>query len=324
MAVALGGALRHKAFLVLTDERGGNNGKSKVLKLMELTFGKLGASTQSGFLYASSYEGGANAHAANELSYMGKRLAQFDETDKVKSLDISKIKRLTGGAPTVGMRGAGADTVTEFRWTAFILIACNEGKFPPIDSSDEAFMARLVPIPMRAKFNDLLAAAGERWAYPVDMDMDDKLTNVRCANIHVLLNALLRYNADGRALPLPPGCVQLRAKMMRAGPRVQALHEFVGARVQFTLERTGTLAGRKVLGFVRRAELKHAFEMSLDTHATAVFRGIADKDMKKLMDSVMESYGRPLVMDTYVNGVREKLVYNNCKLVPHMEDMDME
>jgi hypothetical protein len=305
IAAALGGALTMKAFLVLTDERGGNNGKSRVMNLLKVTFGRLCAPTQSGFLYASTTEAGANSHAANDLSYMGKRLALFDETDATRKLDIGKIKRLSGGAPTMGARNAKADHVTEFRWTAFMVIACNQFQFPQINATDEALMERVMPVPMRAKFSDKAVEAGEPHSYPVVLDMDDKLLKARDAHLHYILDALGRYNASTRAIPLPPGCLRLRAKLLLADPRIDAITEFVEKRVDFD----------KVNGVIHRTELLKAIDSSLSFKAKMMFHDTKVAQMKKLVDNVMASFSRPFLEDTSVEGVNHKRIYRDCVLL---------
>ena len=40
----------------------------------------------------------------------------------------------------MAVRGAGAAAMTQFRWSAFVLIACNKGCLPQIDASDTAFL----------------------------------------------------------------------------------------------------------------------------------------------------------------------------------------
>ena len=136
---ALDGKLVNKRFLVLQDRRGGDNGKSMVVKAAEAAMGTLCMPNQSAFLSAASSTN-PNAHEANTLGYKGKRLAIFDETDPKVRFDLAKLKSITGGAPRMAVRGAGATSMTQFHWSAFVLIACNKGCLPQIDASDTAFL----------------------------------------------------------------------------------------------------------------------------------------------------------------------------------------
>jgi hypothetical protein len=85
----------------------------------------------------------------------------------------------------MAVRGAGAASMTQFRWSAFVLIACNKGCLPQIDATDTAFLNRMVSVPMRAKFNDAVAAAGdEPHSFPMDVHVQEKLVDVRMAVMH--------------------------------------------------------------------------------------------------------------------------------------------
>ena len=201
---ALWGRRPHKLFAVLTDQRKGNNGKSTVLRLLEKTLGGLALANQSKFLYVGANEG-ANSHSSGDLSFKGKRLGVFDETNRKRQLDVEKIKRCTGGGLTLSVRAANAAEVVEFEWTALLVIGCNQGNLPRFPA-DDALASRMVVIPARAKFVDdpaPLRAAGEEHVFRKDTGLADRLADLRCANLHALLDALARFRADDGLGRLP-------------------------------------------------------------------------------------------------------------------------
>ena len=75
---ALDGKLVNKRFLVLQDRRGGDNGKSMVVKAAEFAMGTFCMSNQQSFLSASSHVN-PNGHEANTLGYKGKRLVALHQ-----------------------------------------------------------------------------------------------------------------------------------------------------------------------------------------------------------------------------------------------------
>jgi hypothetical protein len=312
VGTALCGMPLDKKFVVMQDYRDGDNGKSVAIKTVEAAFGNFCMPNQPAFLGASSHTN-PNGHESNMLAYKGKRLAIFDETDPNMRFDLAKLKSLTGGAPRLAARGAGLLSVTEFRWSAFILIACNKGCLPQVDSTDAAFVNRMVPIPMRAKFNNDLAAAGEPFSHPKDCEIERKLRSVRMAVLQSLLDALQRHKSEGGNFDtLPVGCMELRAAIvMDSDNKLEAVASFVDQNVNFTLERTADLRGRRILGVLKRDDLVEGVKAS---DRTGLFRGIKAAAMKSLVDTVMAAKGYPLVMKATVDGVQHCNVYKDCEM----------
>ena len=310
---SLGGAPVHKKFLVLQDCRGGDNGKSVLLHAFELALGRFCMPSQTSFLAASSRPD-PNGHQANTLAYKGKRLAIFDETDPSMKFDLAKLKSITGGATTMAVRGANSSAVTEFQWTALVMIACNKGCLPSIDSSDTAFINRMVPVPMRAKFNDADAAAGIPLSFPMDPSLKDKLANARGAITRVLVDAFGRYEAAGRSFGnLPAGCADLKRRIMSdSDPRLEFVCGVIDKVVDFSPPpRTADdgLRGRKVTCYVERGRILDAV---IGADATGITNNVKKSVMKALIDMAMAARERPLKPHTYVGGEQLTNVYNNC------------
>ena len=337
---ALDGKLVNKRFLVLQDHRGGDNGKSMVVKAAEFALGTYCMPNQPAFLCATSHVN-PNGHEANTLAYKGKRLAVFDETDPKARFDLAKLKSITGGAPRMAVRGAGAATLTQFRWSAFVLIACNKGCLPQIDASDTAFLNRMVAVPMRAKFRAVAAEAGveasadvevtagvaagvaadvepdmEPHSFPMDTSVQDKLLNARMAVMHVLIEGYKSYVSAGATFgALPAGCRELRSAIANdSDPRLEAIDQFVRDNVNFELVRRPDQKGRKVLGFLKRDEIIKKIKIwsAEEAVTAALFREVKASVMKDLVTRAMEARGVQLSERTIVDGMKECNIFAGC------------
>ena len=325
-ATSLRGIPRDKKFIVLQDESGGDNGKSKVLDALGYAIGTFAMPSQSEFLLESSMVN-ANAHQSNMLSYRGKRIALFDETNKKAKFDLAKLKSLTGGAPLLAARGAGERDVQEFRWSAFIIIACNNGCLPRVDATDTAFMNRMVPIPMRAKFVLGAAAPGHApgtasgtWIFPMDSNLDTKLKAARMGIMHVLLDAWGRHQARGELLPqMPEGCVKLRRKIcMDSDPIMEYVATILDGYLDFSEpERTPETRGRRVLAYITQAQVLDLLRQ-LDTDK--VLRGIKVSQLKETLRIAMEARGIPFREHTTIDGARVTNVFCGCSMRQNWEE----
>ena len=246
-----------KHFIVATDKRQGNNGKSTALSSLEHVFGPLAMPSQTNFLYSCTES--ANSHGANDLAYKGRRVGVFDETSSERAFNLEKIKRVTGGGLKMAVRGANDKTPTEFVWTAVLFIGCNQGNMPRFSASESALMRRMVVIPFRSKLDNAAAEAGEEHAWPMDETTPTKLEQARVAHMHVLLEAYQRFKADGKRLtapgaPLPLGCLEGRNDVaFSSDPRLEALNGFLTESVNFHLSRGPEQRGKRVLGYRQAA-----------------------------------------------------------------------
>ena len=81
------------------------------------------------FCRPQSSNANPNAAAANFLSYIGKRLAFFDEpssNEGTKRIDIRRLKDLSSGDSRIRGRMLHSNDVVEASWQALIVIACND------------------------------------------------------------------------------------------------------------------------------------------------------------------------------------------------------
>ena len=190
------------------------------------------------------------------------------------------------------------------------MIACNKGCLPQIDSSDTAFLNRMIAVPMRAKFNNGEAASGVPHSFPMDMHVQEKLAEARMAVMHVFIAAHRRYVDGGEQFgDLPAGCLELRSAVVNdSDPRLEAINLFLDQDVSFGVVRKPAQRGRKVLGFILRDDLIARLRNS-GTH----FRDIKSSVMKTLVTSVMTSKGVSLTPKTSLEGSSVYNVFTGCE-----------
>lgn len=308
---ALSGENNEKYFMLLTDVRNGNNGKSTLMAAVAEVFGNLAAPTQSNFIYQARDEGSANSHGANDLSYARKRLAIFDETVNSRQLDVAKIKRLTSGGHKISARGCGEKNVTTFNWTAFIIIACNQDCFPQINAMDVTIENRMIAIPMRSKFihtDETSQEDKEDLTYKIDIAIKKKLEQYKVAHLHVILDAYARYKTYGLP-PLPKSCIDFRARVLSAAdPLRAAVVDFVNDNIEFVPVSRGHVM------FAKRADVIAKFKYIANKVAS-----FSNASIKATFDSVMKSYGSEFVAENRVKMIdgtykKVKNYYPGCVL----------
>lgn len=161
IAHLLSGKRDAKKFLILTDKRGGNNGKSSLAKLFLRFFGKL-AMRNTSFVCKGSFDKDKNSHDASLGPTHGKRLLVADELKNNMTLDVVMFKEMTGGGDTsVSGRAFGSADVYDYVWQAGFLLIFNENDCPKFDVADDSFVSRMIVAPMRSKFVDLGSNVGE-------------------------------------------------------------------------------------------------------------------------------------------------------------------
>jgi hypothetical protein len=148
-----------RKFMVFTDRRGGDNGKSVLLDFFRMFMGDY-ATTDAWFM-----ETGDN----DFQGLRGKRLVVADtECSGDTTLNVATLKKVTDGAG-VKIKGRKNGNATEFSftWQTGIVMIFNEKGFPQFDKCDESFLSRMMVVPMRSKFVYAPKNA-EQWTYPQD------------------------------------------------------------------------------------------------------------------------------------------------------------
>ena len=302
----------NKKFLVLQDRRGGDNGKSMVLDSFNAALGKFAVPTQLNFLTTGRCPD-ANGQQSATLLYRGKRLAIFDETDPELRMDMTRLKSITGGVPNLTARGMYDKKSTEFFWTAFVMIGCNENCLPKINSADAAFMRRMVTVPMRSKFCDKAVADGEPLAFPAIVGIKKRLRAAAGAVMRVLMAAFERYVADGESFGDPSkGCDDLKASVMLVSdPKLHFVAGVVDKVVDFVPAAAGDVDSCS--NYVRR---KHLLKAITDADKESnILRTLKVADVKAMLDKAMAAHQRELYERIKsADGSDVYRVYKDCVL----------
>ena len=213
-----------KHFLVMMDLRDGYNSKSTMMKLQQYTFGTLAADTDESFLY-SSKEGNANSANPTLLNYKFRKLAFFEEPDNKRAMDMTKFKKLTGGDAKMSGRRNFSNITESFIFTAFIVIAINEGGMPHISATQIPFENRMKVMPMRSKFvppSELaLMNPVPPYTFPMDENIAIKLQQWKVANFYLLKDvytAMVEEEVEEFG-PVPTGCHMAKGVLMKDSDR---------------------------------------------------------------------------------------------------------
>lgn len=309
ISTALFGATPQKAFLVLTDERDGSNGKTTLMRAVEAAFGIYTAPAERSFIYEDS--GNApNGHAANFLAYAGKRLAFFDEPEPKMRLAMRKIKELASGDARIRGREISSANVVDCPWSTFIVIACNECNFPAIDAADAPMVKRMKALKMRAVFVEPGELGnngryeGEEHVYERQADgFTAQLKSVcRLAHFRLFAAAYQRVLANGGRVGAEPACIAetVQRILVDADPRIQRALEFVDERIDFNPPRPPSAAGKHYYAWITQKDLGKAFWEfhTADPHdpfRRAMAQGTDKKsEWKGVLARAMEMRGRPL------------------------------
>lgn len=189
-----------KRFLVLTDKRIGDNGKSTFATFIFKFFGKKLANYLGQKLVTrpAVERGGRNDHDGGIQAFEGVRLVIAEELKKNMLFDEGFLKKVTGGDEVVitGRKFAEASQF-DYIWTAGIMLVINEGDFPQADPSDGAFWSRVMVVPFRSKFVPDVEGCTEPYTYPVVGDIKGNFEDWLPALADILLDV---YDPMGRVL----------------------------------------------------------------------------------------------------------------------------
>ena len=201
-ASLLSGRRLAKRFLVFTDRRSGNNGKSMLAMLVAKFFGRLADSNGKKFVTRPAVErGGRNDHDAGTQGFTNVRVVIAEELKSNMLLDESMLKTLVSPMPMMKGRKFHVGGEFEYPWTAGFILVFNEDNIPKVDAADAAFWARVVVVPFRSKFVPADLVGDEPDTYPVDTHLVEKLNGWRSAFADVMCDA---YDSEGTVLDTIP------------------------------------------------------------------------------------------------------------------------
>ncbi|GIY64141.1 ATPase, partial [Caerostris darwini] len=162
----LDGHRDEKQFLILTDKRDGNNGKTTFVHLMKRVFWS--------YAVIKNY----NAPCKNS-KLKGVRLLIVNELTKRQKLNCGFLRAATIGDYCLDGRNMYSTKAGEFMWQAGIVLVMNKNHFPKFDVSDKAFMQRMVLCPFRSKFVQVFDTTQEPHTFVCDSDIKKNFDNWR-------------------------------------------------------------------------------------------------------------------------------------------------
>ena len=181
---------RAKKFLVLTDKRSGDNGKSMTLSFLEMFFGHL-TRVMKTFLLKATNQKGIDEHNAGMAAMQYKRLLLCDEMSSDQTIDTGLIKELTSGTRATRQgRMFGSGDIFEFPWEAGIILSFNEGCLPKTGTGTDdpqSFWKRAIVIPMVSRFEDEVPEDAEPHTYKADKNIGDQFPVWRSAFLDILI-----------------------------------------------------------------------------------------------------------------------------------------
>lgn len=237
----MSGRRRVKKFIALTDRRAGNNGKSAFAQLLTMFFGKL-AKTSTKFVCKGSFDKDKDSHDGGVEPFKGKRLLLAEELKHVMTLDEAMLKSYTGGRVQVEGRKVGLGETFNFIWQAGFLIIFNEGDCPKFDAADQAFMERMIVVPMRSKFVAMVGDDDDPYTFQVIKDIDAKFPFWLSA----FCDILMEHQDTDVFDDVPASMKEWRQDVME---KANPVSEWLLANVEVTGERSDMI----VMGELKRA-----------------------------------------------------------------------
>lgn len=245
-----------KKFLMLTDARGGWNGKSTFIKALRATLGSdYSLQGTNAFLYKTdSNSETANSHTAGLLAHKGKRCVTYEELDAKRQLDCGLLKTYNGNRAKVQGRGCHATSTEEFEWTAKMTLAYNSGCMPGFDFTDEALISRMLVLHHRSRFCETQGQMQEELkssphTFMADPNLDDKLQRWRPYLLRFFLKGCELYH-DEEFSKIPASCTTWKKELVKQ-------HDTVKGFVDDSLECTGNDED-----FIERSHLYEAYKMA--------------------------------------------------------------
>jgi D5 N terminal like len=225
VASMLSGRRDIKRFLVLTDRRDGNNGKSSFAQLLVKFFSHFTLQNGAKLVSKASLDADRNSHDGGLEVLRGMRLVIGDELDKDQKFDASFLKKLTSAADTrIEGRACGSREHFSFLLQAGLILIFNQGQCPRFHADDEAFNARMLVAPMRARFVNDGDDEGDQepHTYKKVLGLKDRFRDWLPALADILLEW---YSPDGSRLVVPPSMTQWQDDLAASENSLQGFFE---------------------------------------------------------------------------------------------------
>lgn len=171
-------------FTILTGI--GRNGKSKLIELIKITFGKYYAAISSQLLTRPRPD--ADKPDPGLLNILKKRIVIASEPEKNCKLNTGFLKFITG-RDTTSLRNCHSNEIIDFAPKFLTFLICND--IPDCDDIDNAFSKRLRCINFPTEFVDDPVTSKQK---KIDTKINEKFNNWKNDFILLLINYYKKYN----------------------------------------------------------------------------------------------------------------------------------
>ncbi len=202
---AVMGTCREHIFPVLLGE--GWNGKGVLVRTINKVLGDYGGEVQPEILLSAA-KSNSQGPSPETIDLKGKRLVVASETNQGDFLNVSKVKRITGGDVMVG-RALYANDMERFSPTHTVALQTNYA--PNVTADDYAFWERVHVIPFLRTFVTNPDPENPFQAL-MDKDLEDKLDLELPGILKWIIDGVRLYRKEGLN---PPECVKLSVEEYR-------------------------------------------------------------------------------------------------------------
>ena len=210
LSACLYGRNTEQKFYIFQGE--GSNGKSALIRLIEMVFGEYQCTTQATLVTRKQDNSGAAAPQLVKMRNM--RFVGLQEPEEGEKINSSLMKQLSG-EDMISARALYQDLVT-FAITARIFLCCN--RFPPVNSIDNGTWRRLRVVKFESEFRDperfkdaaQMKELAEKNIYPKEPSVEKSTENGFPAWREAFLSMLVHYYENVYLVKglVEPGCVK--------------------------------------------------------------------------------------------------------------------
>jgi len=165
---AFSGKVTHHIYPVFCGEKG-RNGKTTFFEILKYVLGDMIGKIPSEFIMESKFKKNAEAPDAILLTLQGKRIAWISETGKNDTLNVPKLKELSGGDTIIGRPPYGRQAI-EFKPTHTLFTVTN--RRPRIPAGDNAIWKRVILIEFLLSF---VSNPEKKWERKANQNLMEEL-----------------------------------------------------------------------------------------------------------------------------------------------------
>ena len=169
----------------------GRNGKTTITEIIAHALGDLAGPLESEMLLVQRFAKNSGGPTSDIMALRGKRIVWASEIGQGRTLNVGKLKWLTGGDTLVGRQPYGKRQVAFIPTHTLILLTNHK---PRIASNDFAIWQRVLLVPFEIAFVDNPTGPNERKAEP---DLLEQLKTEGPGILAWLVRGCLEYQEKG-------------------------------------------------------------------------------------------------------------------------------